>query len=136
MDSRSLTRGNDFLFNEGVNHLLPSTRGKPFQSKLEPVAEIIRDLRRHRKSYRQIAQILRDEHGLVADRSSIWNYVKVRSKPRRDFAMLEEASAISRTASGGRSAIELLKAKPLPPAKKPIFTFDENKPLTLKTEQS
>ena len=117
-----------------MNHRLPSTRGKPFQSKLEPVAEIIRDLRRHRKSYRQIAQILRDEHGLVADRSTIWNYVKVRSKPRRDFAMLEEASAISRTAAS-RSAIELLKAKPLPPAKKPIFTFDENKPLTLITEQ-
>jgi hypothetical protein len=119
-----------------VNHRLPSTRGKPFQSKLESVAEIIRDLRRHRKSYRQIAQILRDEHGIVADRSTIWNFVKVRSKPRRDFAMLEEHSAISRTAVSGRSAIELLKAKPLPPAKKPIFTFDENKPLTLKTEQS
>lgn len=119
-----------------VNHRLPSTRGKPFQSKLEPLAEIIRDLRRHRKSYRQIAQILRDEHGIVADRSTIWNYVKVRSKPRRDFAMLEDSSAVSRTAVNGRSAIELLKAKPLPPAKKPIFTFDENKPLTLKTEQS
>jgi len=119
-----------------VSQTLPSSRGKPFQSKLEPVVEIIRDLRRHRKSYRQIAQILRDEHGVVADRSTIWNYVKVRSKPRRDFAMLEESSAISRTAVSGRSAIELLKAKPLPPAKKPIFTFDENKPLTLKTEQS
>jgi IS30 family transposase len=119
-----------------VSQTLPSTRGKPFQSKLEPFAEIIRDLRRHRKSYRQIAQILRDEHGVVADRSTIWNYVKVRSKPRRDFAMLEEPSALSRTAVSSRSAIELLKAKPLPPAKKPIFTFDENKPLTLKTEQS
>ena len=119
-----------------MNQRLPSTRGKPFQSKLEPVAEIIRDLRRHRKSYRQIAQVLRDEHGILVDRSTIWNYVKVRSKPRRDFVMLEDASAISRTAASSRSAIELLKAKPLPPAKKPIFTFDENKPLTLITEQS
>ena len=124
------------FLNRGVSQILPSTRGKPFQSKLEPVIEIIRDLRRHRKSYRQIAQILRDEHGIVADRSTIWNYVKVRSKPRRDFAMLEDSSAVSRTAVNGRSAIELLKAKPLPPAKKPIFTFDENKPLTLITKQS
>jgi IS30 family transposase len=124
------------LFNRGVSQTLPSSRGKPFQSKLEPVAEIIRDLRRHRKSYRQIAQVLRDEHGILVDRSTIWNYVKVRSKPRRDFAMLEDPSAISRTAANSRSAIELLKAKPLPPAKKPIFTFDENKPLTLITEQS
>ena len=123
------------VLNRGVSQILSSTRGKPFQSKLEPVVEIIRDLRRHRKSYRQIAQILRDEHGIVADRSTIWNYVKVRSKPRRDFIMLEEPSAISRTAVSNRSAIELLKAKPLPPAKKPIFTFDENEPLTLKTEQ-
>jgi len=119
-----------------VSQILPSSRGKPFQSKLEPVIEIIRDLRRHRKSYRQIAQILRYKHGIVADRSTIWSYVKVRSKPRRDLAMLEEPSAISRTGAISRSAIELLKAKPLPPAKKPIFTFDENKPLTLKTEQS
>ena len=124
------------LFNRGVSQSLPSSRGKPFQSKLEPVAEIIRDLRRHRKSYRQIAQVLRDEHGIVVDRSTIWNYVKVRSKPRRDFVMLEDASAISRTAASSRSAIELLKAKPLPPAKKPLFTFDENKPLTLITKQS
>jgi IS30 family transposase len=124
------------LFNRGVSQSLPSSRGKPFQSKLEPVAEIIRDLRRHRKSYRQIAQVLRDEHGILVDRSTIWNYVKVRSKPRRDFVMLEDASAISRTAASSRSAIELLKAKPLPPAKKPLFTFDENKPLTLITKQS
>jgi len=124
------------LFNRGVSQSLPSSRGKPFQSKLEPVAEIIRDLRRHRKSYRQIAQVLRDEHGILVDRSTIWNYVKVRSKPRRDFVMLEDASAISRTAASSRSAIELLKAKRLPPAKKPLFTFDENKPLTLITKQS
>jgi hypothetical protein len=118
-----------------VSKSLPSSRGKPFQSKLEPVTEIIRDLRRHRRSYRQIAQILRDEHGIVADRSSIWNYVKVRSKPRRGFAMLEETAVAPRAVTNGQSAIERLKAKSAPPVRKPIFTYDENKPLTLTTEK-
>jgi hypothetical protein len=57
----------------------------------------------------------------------------VRSKPRCDLAMQEEFQVVSVTS--GQTAIQRLKAKPLPPAKKPIFTFDENKPLTLTTEK-
>ncbi len=114
-------------------------RGKPFQSKLEPVTEIIRDLRRQRKSYREIAQILRDEHGLAVDRTTIWNFVKVRSHPRRVITMAVEAAVVAvrkpTSIADGRDAIAALKAKPAPVPKKPLFTFDENKPLTLKTEK-
>jgi len=114
-------------------------RGKPFQSKLEPVTEIIRDLRRQRKSYREIAQILRVEHGLAVDRTTIWNFVKVRSHPRRVITMADEAAvvAVRKTTSvaDGRDAIAALKAKPAPAPKKPVFTYDEEKPLTLKTEK-
>jgi hypothetical protein len=114
-------------------------RGKPFQSKLEPVADVIRDLRRHRKSYREIAQILREEHGITVDRTTIWSFVKVRSNPCRVIAMADETPAIAvrrpPSAAHGRDAIAALKAKPAPVPKKPLFTFDENQPLTLKTEQ-
>jgi hypothetical protein len=111
-------------------------RGKPFQSKLGPVTEVVRDLRRQRKSYREIAQILRDEHGLAVDRTTIWSFVKVRSHPRRVITMAEE-TAVNRTSpvAEGRDAIAALKAKPAPVPKKPVFTYDEEKPLTLKPEK-
>jgi hypothetical protein len=118
-----------------VSQSLPSLRGKPFQSKLEPFADLIRDLRRRRNSYREIAQILREEHRVVADRTTIWNFVKVRSKPRHVFTMAEEAVP-ARAGTSLPDPIAALKARPIPEPKKPLFIFDENKPLTLKTEQS
>ena len=123
-------------FNSGVTTPTNFQRGRPFQSKLEPVAQVIRDLRRHRKSYREIAEILRDEHGVAVDRTTIWSFVKVRSNPRRVIAMADEsASAAARTGTRGFDAIAALKAKPAPAVKKPLFTYDENHPLTLKTEK-
>ena len=111
-------------------------RGRPFQSKLEPVAQVIRDLRRHRKSYREIAEILRDEHGVAVDRTTIWSFVKVRSNPRRVIAMADEsAPGAARTGTRGFDAIAALKAKPAPALKRPLFIYDENQPLTLKTEK-
>ena len=111
-------------------------RGKPFQSKLEPVAQVIRDLRRHRKSYREIAQILRDEYGVAVDRTTIWSFVKVRSNPRRVIAMVDESSPVAmRRGTHGFDAIAALKAKPARAMKKPLFIYDENQPLTLKTEK-
>jgi hypothetical protein len=109
------------------------SRGNPFQSRLEPFADLIRDLRRRRKSYREIAEILRDKHGIVADRTTVWSFVKVRSKHRHVFTMAEEP-VHARAAKSSHDPIAALKAKPVPVPKKPLFTFDENKPLTLKTE--
>ncbi len=108
-----------------------------FQSKLEPFAQIIRELRRRRKSYREVAQILRDEHQITVDRTTIWSFVKVRSRPRRVIAMASD-SAPGEIKSVGRGfdAIAALKSRPTPKAKKPLFTYDENQPLTLKTEKS
>jgi len=115
-------------------------RGKPFQSKLEPVAQVIRDLRRQRKSYREIAQVLRDAHSLRVDRTTIWSFVKVRSHPRRVITMADEtAGAADRkptSMADGRNPIAVLKAKPQPVPKKALFTYDEDKPLTLKTDKS
>jgi hypothetical protein len=116
-----------------VSQTITLSRGKPFQSKLVPFTDLIRDLRRRRKSYREIARILCDEHGIVADRTTIWSFVKVRSKSRRVFTMAEESVPL-RAATSSPDPIAALKAKPPPAAPKPIFTYDENKPLTLKTD--
>jgi hypothetical protein len=118
-----------------VNQIFPSPRGKPFQSKLDPFADLIRDLRRRRKSYRLIAQMLRDEHGIVADHTSIWSYVKVRSRSRPVYTMTENTGG-QRPTPSALDPVARLKAKPVvaPPA--PIFQYDENKPLTLINEKS
>ena len=123
-------------FNGGV--IIPTNfqHGRPFQSKLEPVARVIRDLRRHRKSYREIAQILRDEHGVAVDRTTIWSFVKVRANPHRVIAMADDSTPVAiRNGMRGLDAIAALKAKPAPEVKKPLFIYDENQPLTLKTEK-
>jgi len=118
-----------------VNQILPSSRGKPFQSKLEPFADIIRDLRRRRKSYRLIAQILRDEHGVVTDHTSIWSYVKVRSRSRPVYTMTEN-TVRQRPTPSTLDPIARLKAKPVATPPAPVFQYDENKPLTLINEKS
>jgi hypothetical protein len=96
---------------------------------------LIRDLRRRRKSYRLIAQMLRDEHGIVADHTSIWSYVKVRSRSRPVYTMTEN-TAQQRPTPSGVDPIARLKAKPVAAAPGPIFQYDENKPLTLINEKS
>jgi hypothetical protein len=115
-----------------MNIRLPTSRGKPFRSKLEPFAELIRNLRRKRNSYQEIQDKLREEHGITASRSSIFSFVKVRSKRRKFYAMTEGAVAASTTpARHPLDAIEALRRKPIPEPKKKIFEFDETKPLTL-----
>jgi hypothetical protein len=118
-----------------VSKSYPALRGKPFQSKLEPFADLIRDWRRRRKSYRLIEQILRDEHGVVTDHTSIWSYVKVRSRSRPVYTMTESAVG-QRPTPSALDPIARLKAKPVAAPAAPIFEYDENKPLTLINEKS
>ncbi len=121
-----------------LNGEVPPTnfpRGKPFQSKLESVAQVIRELRLRRKSYREIAQILREQHGIIVDRTTIWSFVKVRSNPRRVITMADDPAPVAiQSRLHGVDAIAALKSKTAPAVKKPLFTYDENQPLTLKTE--
>jgi hypothetical protein len=115
-----------------MNIRLPTSRGKPFHSKLEPFAELIRDLRRRRNTYQEIRDKLREEHGITASRSTIFSFVKVRSKRRKFYTMTEGVAPVSPTqARHTLDPIEALRRKPLPEPKKKIFEFDETKPLTL-----
>lgn len=70
----------------------PPVGGKPFQSKLEPFTEVIRRLRRQRKTYPAIARILAEEHGVKAAASTIFEFVKVRARrPHGVYALPEPA---------------------------------------------
>lgn len=65
--------------------------GKPFQSKLIPYYEEIRQLRRQRKSYAQISLILVERHGesVRAAHNTIQNFVKVRRKRPGPYELRE-----------------------------------------------
>jgi len=61
--------------------------GKPFQSKLEPFYEFIREGRAKRWSYRKIAEVLGSEHGLSVSPNAVFSFVKVRAKRRKLYAL-------------------------------------------------
>jgi hypothetical protein len=72
---------------------------KPFQSKLRPHLEFIRECRAHEMSYPRIAAELRTRFGLSAAPSTIFAFVKVRSRRRAVVALLpaETAGAVTAT---------------------------------------
>lgn len=73
--------------------------GKPFQSKLEPFHEFIREGRAKRWSYKKIAETLTREKGLPISANAVFSYVKVRAKKRRLYALpLLETSPFSTVA--------------------------------------
>ena len=61
--------------------------GKPFQSKLEPFYEFIREGRSKRWSYQKIADVLTHEKGLPVSANAVFSFVKVRAKRRRLYAL-------------------------------------------------
>lgn len=69
-------------------------QGKPFQSKLEPFYEFIREGRAKRWSYQKIAEVLTQERGLSVSANAVFSFVKVRAKRRKLYALPPlEASA-------------------------------------------
>ena len=112
-------------------------RGKPFQSKLVPFTDQIRLWRRQGKPYAEISRLLA-EQGTPASPSTVFSFVRVRSKRRQPITMLDShASSVPRPPSGpmgSQDAIEALKRKPVASPAKPSFHFDETKPLTLKPQ--
>jgi hypothetical protein len=63
---------------------------KQTRSKLTPYASLIASLRKEGRSYREIVEILRDAHGVLAGRNTVHSFVKVRAKrPKKVYAMLE-----------------------------------------------
>ena len=55
----------------------------PYQSKLIPHEDFIREYRAKRWSYPRIAQALLETHGVKAASSTIFHFVKVRARKKR-----------------------------------------------------
>ncbi len=75
--------------------------GKPFQSKLEPFYEFIREGRSKRWSYQKIAAVLTHEKGLTVSANAIFSFVKVRAKRRKLYALPPAPTSASSFAQAG-----------------------------------
>jgi hypothetical protein len=112
--------------------ILESLPEKQYRSKLEPHHELIRELRRKGRTYREVAQLFYERLGLYVAPSTLHSFVKVRAKHRKrtqfELPPLELSSATSPTLD----RVAALRAKPVvPKSKSAHFVFRENEPLTL-----
>jgi len=117
-----------------LQSILESLPPKSPRSKLEPHRELIRELRRKGRTYREVAHLFRERLGLYVAPSTLHSFVKVRAKHRKhtqfELPSLEPQAAPSQTLS----SICALKSKPIAQKPRPArFVFRENEPLTLAT---
>jgi hypothetical protein len=106
---------------------LPS---KPPRSKLEPHRDLIRELRRGGRTYREIAQLFQERLGLYVAPSTLHSFVKVRAKHRKRTQF--ELPPLELAVAPALDRVAALKAKPtVRSSKSTRFVFRENEPLTL-----
>ena len=142
-----------------LSEILNAIPAKPPRSKLEPYYELIRELRRRSKTYREIAKILEDNVGLRVDHSTIYDFVRIRGRRAKTARHLEElpprpaADGIAPLESDGGSSASLTKSnasgrtldpyariealKRRKPISKPVdqgFHYEEEAPLRLISE--
>lgn len=114
--------------------ILESLPEKLHRSKLEPHRDLIRELRRKGRTYRDLARIFHERLGLHVAPSTLHSFVKVRAKHRKrtQFELPPLESTAMELPVPDRLAA--LKAKPTArEAKRTRFDFRENEPLTLTT---
>jgi hypothetical protein len=145
-----------------LSEILKVIPPKPPRSKLEPHYELIRELRRQSRTYREIATILNDHLGVRVDHSTICDFVHLRARRARTSRRIEELPPSLReeeaaspsypkdraptpstrsTAVHGTSdvyaRIETLKQrKGTPRPTDPVFHYEEGAPLSLISDPS
>jgi hypothetical protein len=129
--------------------ILDGLPDKPPRSRLEPYRELIRELRRRSRTYRDIAHILAEKCQIQVTASGVHDFVRRKLRANRKPAMRITSSRTEKMPASGRSnaapklfsgdeverKIAALKArKPgvKPPAEK--FQFDPSEPLRLKKD--
>jgi hypothetical protein len=70
----------DHQIAERVRELLDQMPERPPRSKLEPHAEVIRELRRKRRTYQEIAAFFREHLQISVAPSTIHDFVKTRAR--------------------------------------------------------
>ena len=112
--------------------ILESLPEKPYRSKLEPHRELIRELRRKGRTYREVARLFEERLGLYVAPSTLHSFVKVRAKHRKRTQFELPPTQFATAESPVLDRVSAFKAKPVVRTAKPArFVFRENEPLTL-----
>ena len=127
-----------------INALLDQTPERPPRSKLEPHADVIRQLRRKGRTYQEIAHFFAEHLGIKVAPSTIHAYVRVRAR-RGQHATIElppdtRTKSFQVQTSAAESEIEIRKRieelkrrQPPKETEKRVFEYDETEPLELVT---
>jgi len=86
----------------------------PYQSKLIPHEDFIREARAKRWSYPRIAQALLDTHGVKAAPSTIFHFVKVRARKKRLIELPPSSSPTTQPSDNPTSADGFFEPAPDP----------------------
>ena len=115
---------------------LASLPPKPPRSKLEPHRELIRELRRKGRTYREVSRLFAERLGLQVAPSTLHSFIKVRARHRKQVQFeLPPADVTSDLVPTPTNRLAAFKAKPtVQEAKRSRFVFRENEPLTLSTQ--
>ena len=103
---------------ERIRQLLDQIPENPPRSKLEPHIDLIRQLRRKKLTYRQIADFLQTHLSVSVHWTTIHAFLKVRARHRCDVL-------------GPKYELPPLQKAAAPPPQKPVFFYEEGTPLTL-----
>jgi hypothetical protein len=140
---------------ERFQAILDSLPPKPARSRLEPYAELIHELRRRGRSYREITAILADRCEVRVGVHTLYNFVRVRTpaskktnKPARAAAPGASAPplpAVTMTPTDTEKSdtdvwqrIQALKERPASARTKSaekVFHYNENVPLTVNSKK-
>ena len=101
--------------------------GKPFQSKLVPHTEFIRESRARGLGYREIAAELHSRFGLRTAPANIFSFVKVRARRRPVFSLPQRETSAVPPSRPAPAAPRPLKRPALAPAN--WLNYDPDKPL-------
>jgi hypothetical protein len=108
---------------------------KPPRSKLEPHRELIRELRRKGRTYREVSRLFAERLGLQVAPSTLHSFVKVRARHRKQAQFELPAVDLPGSQPPVSARLAAFKAKPTAQeAKRSRFVFRENEPLTLSTD--
>lgn len=107
---------------------------KPPRSKLEPHRNLIRELRRKGRTYREVAKLFQERLGLYVAPSTLHSFVKVRAKHRKRTQYELPPIQLAAPEQPAHEHIAALKANSTVRTAKPVrFVFHENEPLILKS---
>ena len=130
---------------DNFQDILDSLPEKSSRSRLEPYGRLIEELLRRGRPYREIARILAEKCQLQVSISTIHDFVRLRSRSKRNPPKRQRVSPEARVEGKTRASVEkqeivdevhqritALKLRPVPAQTSPKqFHYDPNEPLRL-----